>query len=96
MHWLGRQHRATEVGTVYVAPGNAGTGIEPALENLCRSGLAILPPWQILLQANEVGLTIVGPEQPLVDGVVDYFQAARATHIWPLEECGSARGLQSL
>lgn len=75
----GREHalawkaaQSTEVGAVFVAPGNAGT----ATENKC-SNVAIEPMDFAALTAfakdNAVGLTIVGPEAPLVDGVVDYF-----------------------
>lgn len=75
----GREHalawkaaQSPDVTTVYVAPGNAGTAREPGLENIALdtmdfSGLADFA------QSNNVGLTIVGPEAPLVEGVVDYF-----------------------
>jgi phosphoribosylamine--glycine ligase len=76
----GREHalawkasQSTDVDTVFVAPGNAGTAIEPSLKNITLSvsdfaGLADFA------ENNNVGLTIVGPEQPLVDGIVDFFQ----------------------
>ncbi|MDG0972265.1 MAG: phosphoribosylamine--glycine ligase [Porticoccaceae bacterium] len=76
----GREHalawkaaQSAEVDTVFVAPGNAGTGIEPALKNvpIGANDFATLADFA---EANQVGLTIVGPEQPLVDGIVDYFQ----------------------
>ena len=75
----GREHalawkasKSSRVTKVYVAPGNAGTDMEHNLENVSLSvsdfvGLADFA------ESNNVGLTIVGPEQPLVDGVVDYF-----------------------
>jgi len=77
----GREHalawkasQSDNVGTVFVAPGNAGTSMEAKLENVSLSvgdffGLADFA------ENNDVGLTIVGPEQPLVDGIVDYFQS---------------------
>ena len=77
----GREHalawkasQSDSVGTVFVAPGNAGTSMETKLENVSLSvgdfsGLADFA------ENNDVGLTIVGPEQPLVDGIVDYFQS---------------------
>jgi phosphoribosylamine---glycine ligase len=76
----GREHalawkaaQSTRVETVFVAPGNAGTACEPGVENVALDvmdfkGLADFA------QANGVGLTIVGPEAPLVDGVVNYFE----------------------
>ncbi len=75
----GREHalawkaaQSDKVETVYVAPGNAGTALEPGLENvaLAIDDFAALADFA---EANGVGLTIVGPEAPLVDGVVDYF-----------------------
>lgn len=77
----GREHalawscaKDSRVETVYVAPGNAGTAIEPKLENLAidvmdKRALADFA------EQNQIALTIVGPEAPLVDGVVDLFQS---------------------
>ncbi len=59
--------------TVFVAPGNAGTALEPKLENIPIAVEAI-PELLAFAQANNVGLTIVGPEGPLVEGVVDSFR----------------------
>jgi phosphoribosylamine--glycine ligase len=59
---------------VFVAPGNAGTAREPGLENVAIAADDI----EALLrfaQEHDIGLTIVGPEAPLVKGVVDAFQA---------------------
>ena len=61
--------------TVFVAPGNAGTALEPSVENADVD----ISDFQALIAFalnNEVGLTIVGPEAPLVEGVVDAFLAA--------------------
>jgi phosphoribosylamine--glycine ligase len=60
---------------VYVAPGNAGTAREPKVENVAIDADAID---RLVAFAREhgVGLTIVGPEAPLVLGVVDAFCAA--------------------
>ena len=77
----GREHalawkaaQSTQVKTVYVAPGNAGTAREPALENVAIDVMdfAALADFA---ENNAVALTIVGPEGPLVGGIVDYFQA---------------------
>ena len=61
--------------TVFVAPGNAGTAREPKLQNIAIDveDIAALVDFA---RDNAVGLTIVGPEVPLVLGVVDAFQAA--------------------
>ncbi len=75
----GREHalawkaaQSAGVETVFVAPGNAGTAREAGLENVAI-GVGDFPALADFAEANNVGLTIVGPEQPLVDGVVDYF-----------------------
>jgi len=94
----GREHalawkaaQSDDVGIVYVAPGNAGTAIEPNLENLAIAvnDFAALADFA---QANEVGLTIVGPEQPLVDGVVDYFQALDLPIFGPSKNAAQLEG----
>jgi phosphoribosylamine--glycine ligase len=78
----GREHalawkvaQSQRVSKVYVAPGNAGTALEPRCENVPVAAEDVAG---LLAFANEhrVGLTIVGPEAPLVLGVVDAFRAA--------------------
>lgn len=78
-----------QVETVYVAPGNAGTAEEPKLENVAVSGNDALVEFA---KANQVALTIVGPEQPLVDGVVDAFQAAGLTIFGPTAAAAQLEG----
>ena len=75
----GREHalawkasQSSRVDKVFVAPGNAGTALEPGLENV-NIGVDQFEALADFCEANAVGLTIVGPEAPLVDGVVDYF-----------------------
>jgi phosphoribosylamine---glycine ligase len=77
----GREHalawkaaQSTQVSKVFVAPGNAGTAIETKLENIAIS-VNEIDKLVDFAKDNGVALTIVGPEQPLVDGVVDAFQA---------------------
>ena len=77
--------------TVFVAPGNAGTALEPGLENVAISSNDI----QALLafaQRNDVGLTIVGPEAPLVAGVVDAFIAAGLKCFGPTRNASQLEG----
>ena len=76
----GREHalawrcaQADSVEKVFVAPGNAGTAMEPKLENVAI-GVDEFAALAELAQSEGVALTIVGPEAPLVDGVVDYFK----------------------
>jgi phosphoribosylamine--glycine ligase len=77
----GREHalawklaQSAAADTVFVAPGNAGTAREPGICNVA------LDPMDFgaltdFARANQVGLTVVGPEAPLVGGVVDRFEA---------------------
>ena len=60
---------------VYVAPGNAGTAREVALENVPIAADDVAGLVAFARQAN-IGLTIVGPEAPLTLGLVDAFQQA--------------------
>jgi phosphoribosylamine--glycine ligase len=62
-----------EVSRVYVAPGNAGTALDPDMVNVPISSVADLLEFA---QKEQVRLTIVGPEAPLSQGVVDSFRAA--------------------
>jgi phosphoribosylamine--glycine ligase len=77
----GREHalawkaaQSPKVTEVFVAPGNAGTLAEPKVQNV---SIAVDDIQSLVQFAKEqdIGLTIVGPEAPLVIGVVDAFQA---------------------
>ena len=76
----GREHamawkiaRGAQAGTVYVAPGNAGTALEDGVANVAIADDDIE---QLCAFAHErgVGLTVVGPEAPLAQGIVDRFR----------------------
>jgi phosphoribosylamine--glycine ligase len=76
----GREHalawrllRSARVSKVYVAPGNAGTAREAGLENIALTRIADLIEF---VTRNNILLTVVGPEAPLAEGVVDAFRAA--------------------
>ncbi|CAD7516169.1 phosphoribosylamine--glycine ligase [Aeromonas hydrophila] len=62
------------VTRVFVAPGNAGTAHEGSIENVAVSATDI-PALLAFAKEQRIGLTIVGPEAPLVKGVVDAFRA---------------------
>jgi phosphoribosylamine--glycine ligase len=75
----GREHAlawkcasSTRVTEVLVAPGNAGTATEPKVRNV-NIGAEDIPGLVALARSERVELTIVGPEAPLVAGVVDEF-----------------------
>ncbi|MDK1025354.1 MAG: phosphoribosylamine--glycine ligase [Gammaproteobacteria bacterium] len=79
------------VDRVYVAPGNAGTALASKLENvpvdvMDFQGLAGFA------KAQDIGLTIVGPEIPLVEGIVDYFQAQGLRCFGPSRDAAQLEG----
>ncbi|MGJ7252171.1 phosphoribosylamine--glycine ligase [Morganella morganii] len=76
---------------VYVAPGNAGTTQEPNLTNVDISATDI-DGLVAFARANNIGLTIVGPEAPLVLGVVDAFNAAGLTIFGPTKGAAQLEG----
>ena len=75
----GREHAlawklsaSPKVQQVFVAPGNGGTALDANLKNVPITDVAALRDWAL---AEKIGLTVVGPEQPLAAGVVDDFRA---------------------
>ncbi|MEX5385449.1 phosphoribosylamine--glycine ligase [Cronobacter muytjensii] len=79
------------VETVYVAPGNAGTALEPALQNVAINPTDI-PALLRFAQCENIDLTIVGPEAPLVIGVVDAFRAAGLKIFGPTKGAAQLEG----
>ena len=78
----GREHalawkcaQSPRVSQVFVAPGNAGTALEPKVRNIDVPADDI-DALLAFAQREAIGLTIVGPEGPLVAGIVDRFAAA--------------------
>ena len=76
---------------VFVAPGNAGTALENKVENVAIAATDI-PALVKFAQENQVGLTIVGPEAPLVIGVVDAFRAAGLKIFGPTQAAAQLEG----
>ncbi len=68
--WKAKQ--SPDVDIVYVAPGNAGTALETGLENV-DIGSDDIPALLDFAQQQQIDLTIIGPEAPLVAGIVDRF-----------------------
>ncbi|OOG43528.1 phosphoribosylamine--glycine ligase [Rhodanobacter sp. C05] len=78
----GREHalawklrQSSQVDEVIVAPGNAGTAHEPGVRN-ADVAMDDLDGLLQLAKREKIGLTVVGPEVPLVAGVVDRFRGA--------------------
>lgn len=94
----GREHalawkaaQSPKVETVFVAPGNAGTASEPSIQNVAI-GVEEIDALVQFAQENAVGLTIVGPEAPLVIGVVDAFRAAGLKCFGPTQGAAQLEG----
>jgi len=79
------------VTRVFVAPGNAGTAHEGSIENVAISATDI-PALLAFAKEQRIGLTIVGPEAPLVKGVVDAFRAAGLTIFGPTAAAAQLEG----
>lgn len=76
----GREHAlawklslSPRVHKVFVAPGNAGTELEPALQNI---PITSFPDLIDFAKKEQIAITLVGPEIPLAAGIVDAFRAA--------------------
>lgn len=87
--WKAAQSPLAE--NVYVAPGNAGTAQEPRLKNVAIDATDI-DGLLAFAQSHDIGLTIVGPETPLVMGVVDVFTAAGLTIFGPTKGAAQLEG----
>ena len=71
----GREHalawklaQSSRADRIFVAPGNAGTAIDAENIDIPSSDIELLVRFA---KENSIGLTVVGPEAPLVDGLVD-------------------------
>jgi len=77
------------IKTIYCAPGNAGIQAEASCIPVAPTDLEGL---LTLAKEKEVGLTIVGPEAPLVAGIVDRFSSEGLTAIGPSREAAQLEG----
>ena len=87
----GREHaiawrlaQSPRVQMVFVAPGNGGTALEPGLENVSLASNEALADFA---QKEHVHLTVVGPEAPLAEGVVDLFRSRGLRIFGPTRAC---------
>lgn len=94
----GREHaiawkatRSPLAERVFVAPGNAGTATEPGCENVPIDA-ADIRALADFAAAQAIGLTIVGPEVPLVAGIVDEFSARGLKCFGPSAACARLEG----
>jgi len=94
----GREHAlawkcavSERVAEVLVAPGNAGTAMEPKVRNANVAAEDIAGMVK-LARSERIDLTIIGPEGPLVAGIVDAFAQAGLQCFGPLERCARLEG----
>ena len=97
----GREHalawkcaHSKNVTKVYVAPGNAGTAIEPKLFNVNIPAEDTQALVQFAID-NDIALTIVGPEGPLVSGIVDRFSELGLACFGPTKDAAILEGSKS-
>ncbi|OGT32244.1 MAG: phosphoribosylamine--glycine ligase, partial [Gammaproteobacteria bacterium RBG_16_51_14] len=97
----GREHalawKAAQSGTVdavYVAPGNAGTATEDKVTNVAIEAEDIRGLLEFAAR-EVIDLTIIGPEKPLVNGIVDAFRAAGLRCFGPAREAAILEGSKS-
>jgi phosphoribosylamine--glycine ligase len=87
----GREHaiawrlaQSARVQKVYVAPGNGGTAREPGLENVAITAVDSLADFAL---KESIHLTVVGPEAPLAEGIVDLFRSKGLRIFGPTRAC---------
>ncbi len=94
----GREHalawkaaQSSNVSTVFVAPGNAGTALEKDIENIAIA-VEDIPALIKFAQQEAIALTIIGPEVPLVAGIVDAFTEAGLKCFGPTAKAAQLEG----
>ena len=97
----GREHalawkvkQSAKVEKVFVAPGNPGTALESLVENL-PIAVDDISGLLAFAQAEQIDLTIIGPEIPLVMGIVDRFQEAGLNCFGPTAKAAQLEGSKS-
>ncbi|MCH8079681.1 MAG: phosphoribosylamine--glycine ligase [Proteobacteria bacterium] len=97
----GREHalawkaaQSEQVELVYVAPGNAGTSREDKLSNI-SIGAEDIQGLKDFAESEKIDLTIIGPENPLVDGIVDEFKQAGLSCFGPSKAAAILEGSKS-
>lgn len=97
----GREHalawsiaRSDSIEEVLVAPGNAGTDIEPKVRNVAidASDIDALSDW---VEDFGIGLTVVGPEQPITEGIRDAFDLRGLKCFAPSKAAAQLEGSKS-
>lgn len=87
--WKAKQ--SPKVSQVFVAPGNSGTALEPGVENVAIQ-VDDIAGLLNFAQVRDIELTIIGPEIPLVKGVVDAFNSAGLACFGPTAQAAQLEG----
>ena len=94
----GREHalawsltKSPKVGSVYVAPGNAGTELDENIQNIAIDPMNFEALSDFALR-NNCGLTIIGPEAPLVRGIVNHFEKVESPCFGPSMQAARLEG----
>jgi len=87
--WKAKQ--SSNISTVFVAPGNAGTAIEDNITNVDIS-VEDIPALIKFAKQEDIALTIIGPEVPLVMGIVDAFSEAGLKCFGPSAKAAQLEG----
>ncbi len=94
----GREHalawkasQSPNIEKIFVAPGNAGTAIEPKLENI-KIDVTDIEALINFAKSENIELTIIGPEAPLVIGIVDAFTEAGLACFGPSKGASQLEG----
>lgn len=97
----GREHAlawkialSNSVDHVFVAPGNAGTALEESMTNIPIEPGDFKSLSKFAIEEN-INLTIVGPETPLVNGIVDFFQKKGLNIFGPSQQASQLEGSKS-
>lgn len=97
----GREHalawklcQSARVSEVFVAPGNAGTAAEPKTKNV-EIGAGDIPALLDFAKRQNIDLTLVGPEAPLVAGIVDQFENEHLPIFGPVAATARLEGSKS-
>ncbi len=95
----GREHaivhalaQSPKVSKIWCAPGNAGIAKEAECIPLQADNIPMLCSFA---SDNKVDLTVVGPEGPLVDGIVDYFRYQNLPVVGPTKSAARLEGSKS-
>ena len=87
--WKAKQ--SSKVSTVFVAPGNAGTALEESISNV-NIAVEDISALIAFAQQENIALTIIGPEVPLVAGIVDAFTEAGLKCFGPSAKAAQLEG----